>query len=282
MAKTSEVYMNELTQILQQLHIGITLRAILLIVLGFFIARIISTSLSRALRRRLTRQQAMLLRRFAFYFVFVLFIVSAIQQLGFRITALLGATGILTIAVGIASQTSFANIISGIFIIGEKPFELGDIIRVNDLEGEVMSIDLLSVKVRTHDNMMVRLPNETLVKSAIINVSYFPKRRIDILLSIAYKENLERVKDILLTTAEKNKLALNDPEPSILIMQFGDAINMRFSVWAPREDVNAVKNSLFIDIKNAFDAANIEMPSSSTRTLYLGENKESLSVKIVQ
>jgi small-conductance mechanosensitive channel len=261
--------MTNIMQFLEEIHLGTSLQAILLIALGYFLARLFSSSLTRAFRRRLTRQQAMLLRRFTFYIILALFVASAIQQLGFRITALLGATGILTIAIGIASQTSFSNIISGIFIIGEKPFEMGDTIKVKDIEGEVIAIDLLSVKIRTNDNMMVRLPNETLVKSAITNISYFPKRRIDLVFNIAYQENLEQLRNLLFEIAEKNSLSLKDPKPSILVQGFCDSgVNIRFSVWATRESFNDVKNSIQEDIINALSNAGIEL-SFPSRSLYI-------------
>lgn len=179
---------------LTQTHVENMLRAIAVIISGYVIARILSSSLDRGLRKRLTPQQSMLLRRIVFYVVLILFLATAIQELGFQISALLGATGILTVAIGIASQTSLSNIISGIFIIGEKPFQIGDTIKVNELQGEVVSIDFLSVKIRTSENTMVRIPNEVLIKSPVTNISYFPIRRADLLVSVAYKADIEFVK----------------------------------------------------------------------------------------
>lgn len=273
--------MTEFINLYQQLHIGATIRAALLIIIGFFVARILSTSLARAFRKRLRRQQMMLLRRFTFYFVLILFIATAIQELGFNLGTLLGATGILTVAIGIASQTSISNIVSGVFIIGEKPFEIGDIIKINEIEGEVMAIDLLSVKVRTYDNMMVRIPNEMLVKSAITNISYFPNRRVDLLFSVAYKEDLDHVKDVLFNIAEKNNYCLQDPKPTLLITGFGDsAIQLKFCVWAIRENYNTVKNSIQEDIKSTFTQVGIEMPNSSV-AFHTKNDSMPIQIKIV-
>lgn len=273
-----------MTEILKQFHefqIENLFRTIVLLLIGYFIARFVSASLPRVFSKRITRQQSMILSRASFYLIFILFIVSAIQQMGFNIGTLLGATGIVTIAIGIASQTSFSNIVSGIFILGEKPFELGNTIRVNDIEGEVLSIDLLSVKIRTFDNTMVRIPNETLVKSAITNLSYFSKRRVDILIGVAYKENLNNVKNILLETATKNSFCLVEPVPTFLITGFGDsAINIKFGVWADTNNYNEVKNSIQEDIKNAFAAAGIEIPFPC-RTLFAGSHSEPLPIKVV-
>ncbi len=235
--------------------------AILLIVLGYFVARILSKSIGKGLKTHLTHHQGVILRRVIFYSIFILFLVSAGQQMGFHIDTLLGATGILTIAIGIASQTSLSNIVSGIFIIGEKPFEIGDTIKVNDIQGEVKSIDLLSVKIRTSDNTVVRIPNETLIKSAIINTSYYPTRRVDILLNIAYKENIAHIRKILLGIAAKNAFCLKEPKPSVTFTSFGDAFaNMQFSVWTKKDTFNELKTEIQEEIKNAFDENKIEMP----------------------
>jgi len=103
---------------------------------------------------------------------------------------LLGAAGILTVAPGFASQTSASNLVSGLFMIAEHPFGVGDTIRLGSIAGEVPSIDLLSVNLRTPDNLYVRIPNETMIKSEITNLTRFPIRRLDLEIGVAYKENL--------------------------------------------------------------------------------------------
>lgn len=246
------------------------LRAILLLGLGFFVAKIISSSISKAISSRVTAQHSMLLRRIVFYSIFLLFFASAVQELGFHISALLGATGILTVAIGIASQASMSNVVSGVFIIGEKPFQIGDTIKVNDLQGEIISIDFLSVKIRTSENTMVRIPNEVLIKTPVINISYFPVRRIDLIMSVAYKSDLEKVKKLLFDIAKKNQFCLSDPKPSFYILGFADSvINIQFSVWGKKENYYDLKNSFFADIQNYFIAENIDT------------NKDPLSIKII-
>ncbi len=248
---------------------------------GFFAARLLSVSIAKTLVKQLTPQQAMLLRRFIFYFIFLLFIASAVDQLGFHIGALLGAAGILTVAIGIASQTSMSNIISGIFMIGEKPFEVGHRIKVGDVTGKVLSIDLLSVRLRTSQNTMVRIPNETLIKSPITNLSYFPIRRVEIKIGVAYNENLNRVKDTLFAVANKNPLSLIEPKPTLNVIEFGDSsIDLQLCIWTSRTNYNELKNTIQIEIHQAFAEANIEMPFPS-RSLYAGSGSEPLPIKII-
>ena len=273
--------MDQLNHIIEQFRLAAVVRAFLFIILGIIVGKLISASLSKTLNKRMTPHQVMLIRRIVFYAVFLLFFASAIQEMGFKISALLGATGILTVALGIASQTSMSNLISGVFIIGEKPFVMGDTIKVNDIQGQVLSIDFLSVKIRTNDNTMIRIPNETLIKSAITNLSFFPIRRLSLLIGVAYNENIDRVKKILLETAAKNTLCLDEPKPTITLDGFGDsAINMQLCAWSQRDDYNALKDSLQEEIKNIFAANGIVMPYPC-RSLYLGNSTDVLPVKII-
>jgi small-conductance mechanosensitive channel len=262
-------------------HIEPIISAALLVLTGYLIARILSSSIAKTFLKQLTPQQYMLLRRFIFYFVIILFIASAIEQLGFHISALLGAAGILTVAIGIASQTSMSNVVSGLFMIGEKPFEVGDQVKVGDAQGEILSIDLLSVRIRTNDNTMVRIPNELLIKSAITNLSYYPIRRADLKIGISYKEDLDKVKKVLMDVADKNPLSLIEPRPLFQVLEFGDSsINIQFSVWSSRPHFIELKNTVQTEIKKAFDKQGIEMPFP-TRTLMAGSGSEPLPIKIV-
>ena len=202
--------------------------------------------------------------------------------MGFKLTALLGAAGIAGIAIGFASQTSVSNIISGLFLISEKPFEVGDLIKVDDTKGNVLSIDLLSVKLRTLDNQLVRIPNESLIKNQVTNITRFPIRRFDINVGVAYKEDVSRVREVLLDIAKNNPYCLDEPEPLVLFLNFGDsALEFLFAVWFVKTDFFKLRNSVMQDIKERFDAEGIEIPFPH-RTLYTGSVTEPFPVYVVQ
>lgn len=187
--------------------------------------------------------------------------VTVLVQLGFHLTPLLGAAGILGIALGFASQTSVSNLISGFFIMGEQSFVVGDVIEVGDRTGTVLSIDMLSVKLRTFDNKLVRIPNETLVKSEVVTVTRFPIRRIDILLGVAYHENLDEVRELLFQIARSTPGVLMEPEPVFIFRAFGDSsLDLQLGVWATRESWLETKNAVHFRIKRGLDEAGIEIP----------------------
>lgn len=254
-------------------------RALALLVAGFGIARLVRAALRRVMLSRLEPQQEQLLTRVAYYLIFGLFAVAALHELGFNLSVLLGAAGILTVAIGFASQTSASNFISGLFLIAERPFGVGDSIRIEGITGDVLSIDLLSIKVRTWDNLFVRIPNETVIKSVVTTFSRFPLRRVDLALGVAYKEDLRRVSEVLLEVAKKNPLGLVEPQPLIMVTGFGDSsINFQYSVWGQRQNYVKLKHSLQVDVHEAFAAAGIEIPFPQ-RTLR-GSDADPLPVRL--
>lgn len=236
-------------------------RALALLLAGLVLASLAGRAVRRVFGRHLAAQQLMLARRVAYYAVLGLILASVLRELGFNLGVLLGAAGVITVAVGFAAQTSASNLISGLFLIGEGAFRVGDLVRVGTLTGEVLSVDLLSVKLRTLDNLYVRVPNETLIKSEVTNLSRFPIRRLDLLLSVDYTSDIRDVERVLRQTAENNPLCLEEPGPLFIFTGFGESsMDMQFSVWAARENFLVLGNTMRREIKEAFDAAGISIP----------------------
>ncbi|MCC5870084.1 MAG: mechanosensitive ion channel family protein [Gammaproteobacteria bacterium] len=256
-------------------------RAGVLLVLGVLFATLASRLVLRVAGKRLSQHHLQLFRRLAFYIILALFVASALRELGFSLAVLMGAAGVLTVAIGFASQTSASNLISGLFLIGERPFSVGDVIRIGNTTGEVLSIDALSVKLRTFDNLFVRIPNETLIKSEVTTLTRFAIRRLDLVLGVAYKEDINAVRDVLMAVAEKNMLCLDEPAPLFIFTGFGDSsLDIQFSVWAKRESFLPLRNSITAEIKAAFDAAGIEIPFPH-RSLYTGEVTRPFPITII-
>jgi small-conductance mechanosensitive channel len=127
----------------------------------------------------------------------------------------------------------------------------------------------------------VRIPNETLVKSTVTNITRFPIRRLDVMVGVAYKESPERVRSILLDVASKNPIALMEPEPLVIFEGFGESsLDLRFAVWTTRENYLALKNSLQEEVKARFDMEGIEIPFPH-RTLYVGTESEAFPIRLV-
>lgn len=271
----------QLEQVISRGYIVSMLQAVLILAVGLLIARLVSMALRRLFRDPASPHWAMLVQRGVYYFLLGIFVLAALGQLGFNLGVLVGAAGILTVAIGFASQTSMSNLISGLFLIGEQPFAIGDIIKVGDTVGVVLSIDLLSVKLRKFDNTYVRIPNETIIKTEVANFTKFPIRRVDLQISVAYKEDMERVKQLLFETADNNSLCLEEPAPLFIFKGFGDmGLAIQFSVWGRRDEYLNLKNSMLMEIKAAFDRVGIEI-GLPHRSLYTGRSSEPFPVQIV-
>ena len=256
-------------------------RAILLVVGGLIVAKLVGGLTRRLASGRLEVAQEILLRRVSYYLVLALFCVAALHQLGFNLGVLLGAAGVLSVAIGFASQTSASNLVSGLFLIGERPFQIGDVIQVEGTTGEVLAIDLLSVKLRTFDNLFVRIPNESLIKTQVRTLTKLPIRRLDLQIGVAYKEEIERVRDLLFEVAERIPICLDEPKPLFLMQKYGDsAIEFQFSAWAVQENFLELRTTLQVEIKKAFDGAKIEIPFPH-RSLYTGSLSDPFPVQLV-
>ncbi|MDO3657777.1 mechanosensitive ion channel family protein [Acinetobacter genomosp. 15BJ] len=240
--------------------------AIILCFIGFLIARLVSNAFIRTVGSRFNAHQRLLWRRGIFYFIFLLFIMTSLREAGFKLSVFLGAAGILTVALGFASQTSASNLISGLFLIGEGSFEVGDtiqitLIRGQTIEGEVISIDLLSVKLLTLDNVYIRLPNEQLIRTPVMNLSKYPIRRIPITLAINFHEDIIKVRHVLLEVAAKYPLVMDDPKATVTVTAFRESsIELLFAVWCRQENSLKVRDEMQERIRNGFLENEIEIP----------------------
>lgn len=241
------------------------LKVILYIILGIVITLYVCRVVGKLSAKHISAHHSQLLRRLTFYIGLIFSIVLPLNLTGIDVTGLLSAAGIaagiITAIVAFAAQTSISNFLSGIFLIAEKPFVIGDMINMQEITGEVLSIDLLSVKIRTKDNTFIRIPNETLLKSQFKNLSRFPIRRFDIKLRVSFKENLEKVKHVLMNVAANNPLALVSPAPEVTFMEFGDSgAELQFSVWSKQSSYSTLQSSIQMEIQSALNANHIDIP----------------------
>lgn len=255
-------------------------RALLLLGGGLLAARLYRRLVLRSPLGQLPGHQQRMGQRIGSWVILVLFGAAALHQLGFKLSVLLGAAGVLSVALGFASQTAATNLISGLFLLGERSIQAGDMIQVNGLMGEVLSVDLLSIKLRTMDNLYLRIPNEILIKNPVTNLSKFPIRRFDLKVGVAYDTDIARARDVLLAVADANPLCLEEPRPLIIQLGFGESsMDLQFSVWAARENFLELRNTIQEQVKRAFDEAGISIPFPH-RHLMLQPSEQPLRVRI--
>lgn len=262
--------------------LGQVISAILILVVGFPLLFALGRGVRSWVTRRYSAQRGLVAGKIIYYVGGVVLVLTFLGQVGIRLGPLLGAAGVVGIALGFASQTSVSNIISGFFLIAEQPFRVDDLIQVGNTTGRVLSIDMLSVKLRTFDNRFVRIPNETIVKSEVVTLTRFPIRRIDLMVGVAYREDVARVRAVLLDVARENRKILMEPEPMVLFEGYGaSSVDFRFVAWATREDFGAARNSLADGVKARFDAEGIEIPFPHI-SVYAGSVTDPLPLRIAR
>lgn len=258
------------------------IRILILIVVVLPLAFYLSRLVGRILTRHSSAQYGLIAQKLVAYGATVIIIITILSDLGFKLTPLLSAAGVAGIAIGFAAQTTLSNFISGLFLLTEKPFVVGDVIRAGSTTGHVLSVDLMAVKLRTFDNRFVRLPSSQLIQNELTNITRFPIRRLDVNVGVAYKEDINKVRRILFQVADSNPYCLDEPAPIIVFQDFGDSsLDFMLGVWFSKTDYLALKNSIMQEIKESFDAAGIEIPFPH-RTIYTGAVTTPFPVTMVE
>ena len=223
--------------------------------------KVIVRSIRKIPEKKLPAHRSVIILKFVKYIYYAILIMFILSLFGIKLSAIWGAAGVAGIAVAFAAQTSVSNIISGVFVVAEKTLKIGDLINVAGETGIVDTIGLLSVKVHTLDNQMIRIPNSTIINSTLRNTSFFDKRRLDVKVSVSYDTDMETALNVLAEAPKYCKDTLKDPEPLVWFDGFGDSgINMTLAVWFKKENFLAAKNETFIAIKRVYDEAGIEIP----------------------
>lgn len=256
-------------------RISMLVRVALILGIGLPLLTLIKKITTKLTQGKLSPQSEQLIQRSVYYLSFLVLIVTLLNEFGFKLSALLGAAGVLGIAIGFASQTSVSNIISGIFLISEKPFVVGDVIDIGGTIGTVASIDLLSIKLQTPDNRFVRVPNENMIKTEVINITRFDTRRVNINVSVAYESDMSKVLQILDNIANTEELALKEPKYISVVDAFSDSgINILFGVWGMTSDYWTLRNNLMLRVKQEFEENGISIPYPHVQII--AQNKKEL------
>ena len=225
------------------------------------IYKLIIRSVKKIPEKKLPAHRSIIILKFIKYVYYAILIMFVLSLFGIKLSAIWGAAGVAGIAIAFAAQTSVSNIISGVFVIVEKTLKIGDLINVAGETGIVDTIGLLSVKVHTLDNQMIRIPNSTIINSTLRNTSYFDKRRLDVKVSVAYDTDMQKALDTLSKAPHLCKCDLQEPAPLVWFDGFdASGINMTLAVWFKKDDFINAKNQTFIAIKRVFDEAGIEIP----------------------
>jgi small-conductance mechanosensitive channel len=204
---------------------------------------------------------------FAVYFVFSIWNVD--------MTAWLASAGIIGIAVGFAAKDTLANLFSGVFIMADAPYKVGDYVVLDSGErGEITHIGIRSTRMFTRDHIEITIPNSVMGNSKIINESGGPheKSRCRVPIGVSYDTDIDLVRSVLMAIASKQEMVCVDPEPRVRFRRFsGSALDFELLIWIDKPELRGrLIDILNCEIFKQFKENNIEIPYSK-HDLYIKE-----------
>ncbi len=193
--------------------------------------------------------------------LYVILIVSIIAILGVPMASVIAVIASAGVAIGLALQGALSNLAGGIMIMILRPFHIGDFVDVGGNSGTIKDVGIFYTVLTTTDNKVITIPNGTVMSKEVVNYSTNDTRRVDLVFSVAYGTDVERVKTILLEAAEAHELVLKDPAPfARLTKQNESSLDFTLRVWVKSGDYWTVNFDLLEGLNDRFVSENIEIP----------------------
>ncbi|MEJ2154728.1 MAG: mechanosensitive ion channel family protein [Desulfobacteraceae bacterium] len=210
-----------------------------------------------------------LLNRFSGAIIYAIAVILALDTMGINVMPFVAGAGVMGIAIGFAAKDTLSNLIAGILLIIDRPFEIGDRIEVWSAPagsaswGDVIDIGLRATKIKTTDNIIIVIPNNEIMKRDIVNYTLISTSiRVRINIGVAYNTDIERAKKLMIQVAKAVKWVQDDPMPKVVVRNFGESsVDLQLRAWIndARQRMNTI-STITDRIKSAFDEANIEIP----------------------
>lgn len=263
--------MEQLNDILNYtIHLGkdlqITVKAILLLIFILIVTALILSFIKRVVTKRVSNEdRGKFDTVFSFfkYFIFLLVFFFSLDNIGVNVTAIFAASAALLIGVGLALQTLFQDIISGVFVLIDKSINVDDVIEVDGKVVKVTYISLRTTRGINRANKVLIIPNHTYLTSTLYNWTQNGNMTREIVeVGVAYGSDVQLVKELLLQAAKNTKEVLDSPEPTVHFLAFGDSsLNFRV-VFTMTNSFYAVdtKSDIHFEIDRLFRENEVKIP----------------------
>jgi len=237
--------------------------ALVIFVLSLYLARLVSNLLRRVLeRRRAPAGVVQLLGQLVLWSIVVAGIITALQQF-VEVTAFLAGLGILGFTVGFALQDIMKNFASGVILLLQQPFHVGETIGVKGFDGTVLAIDLRSTEMRATDGRVVILPNAEVLANPIINYSRANSRRVELSLNLPHAAEPATIRQIVMEAIESVPGFVSEPNPIIVFNSLSDhAVELSVNFWVDvtKNDPFHAKDAVLLNVMSQFNEKGIEIP----------------------
>lgn len=229
------------------------------IIIFYIVYRLIKKFIRKKATTKLEKNTAVLVNKAISYIFYVLIGMYILGLFGINLKAIWGAAGVAGLAIGFAAQTSVSNFISGLFVLGEKSMKIGDTISVSGTSGTVESVGLLSVKIKTLDNQLVRIPNSSIINSVLTNYSSYKTTRQTFEIHISYEADLQKAMQKIKEIALRCPAVLHSLEPQVFYDSLIGSAKLKLIVWLKNEDLIKVKNDILTGIVKELRQENIKI-----------------------
>ncbi len=236
------------------------LKTVITAVICLLIIHIVSKMLSKILERsKLEKAAHSLIKTLAKTVMYILMALILASSLGIDVTGVVAIASVATLAVSLALQNMFSNVIGGFTLLYTHPFSKGDFVDIANQSGTVEEVGIAYTRLITFDNKMISIPNSAVVATEIVNYTVTGTRRVDVKVSVSYDEDSENVVKTLLKVSEHKKV-LKDPAPFAALNAYLDSsVEYTLRVWTKSEDYWDVYFDLNKELASAFKSAGIEM-----------------------
>ena len=252
---------NQLSELMSSFGISLFI-ALLILLIGRQVVKILIKVISSALERSNTEDTVRIfVTNLLNTLLMIVVFIAAINQLGIQTTSIIAVLGAAGLAIGLALQGSLSNFAAGILIVIYRPYKVGDYIQADNHLGTVDDIQIFSTVLKTPDNKLVIVPNGSIMNGSIVNFSNQDKRRVDIIASCSYEDDIDKVKSVLADILSKDDRILSEPKSRIAVSELADSsVNLIVRPWVKNSDYIDVYYSLLEEIKKRFDQEGISIP----------------------
>lgn len=274
-----EQYLTPLENYLAGLSIGWTTIAELAVIflLGFGLNRVSNVLINRAIKRRGgSEHAAKTTKKISTYLIYSIVFILALGALGVPPSALGTFAGLIGLGLSFALRDVIANFISGILIMINQPFKIGDQIKVDGEEGTIKDIQIRASQIKTYDGRKVIVPNSNLYNNVVINNTAYDQRRFEVIVGIGYDEDIKAAKEAAQEVLEEAEGVESEPEPQILVDALDDSsVNLKLRGWTRPSRANMVKSASEVSqkVKERYDEEGIDIPFP-IRTVYMDNDEE--------
>jgi small conductance mechanosensitive channel len=236
--------------------------AVLILVIGRWLAKWIARYTARWLERAdVDKTVVNFVKMLVYVILLVSVIIAALNTAGIRTTSFTALLASAALAIGLALQNELSNFAAGVMILLVKPFKVTDFVEAGGANGTVESVTIFNTVMSTPDNIRVIVPNAKITRENIKNFSANDLRRVDLVASIGYDDNIGQARDILMAIMTAHPLVAAEPAPAIDVLQLGDnSVDLAVRPWVKTPDFWRVRSDILEQMKERFEAANINIP----------------------